>query len=86
MDKELEEICRRAGLTETRIDEISRRELKHKAQDELMHGMQAAFTWVSERGEFEEQELQAILQEMERQFRRIERFLQYEPGSWSPGA
>jgi len=56
---------------------MTKTELKHSAQDELMRKMQQGIQYPF--GEITEEEKE----EMIRQFRRVEKLFGYEPNSWS---
>jgi len=56
---------------------LSREQIREKAQDNLMYWMAVAFTAASDEGEDPK-----VVKEMYKQFRRVERFFGYAPGSW----
>ena len=58
---------------------MTRRELRENAQDALMGGMQAALESLAFDGEVDIYNAALV------QFRRIEKFFGYEPGSYSAG-
>ena len=70
-----------AADTQRPMRERATRKDREEAQDRLMSGMQMAMTSASERDQVDA----AIYQEMSKQFRRIEKFLGYDPLSWSLG-
>lgn len=57
-------------------------DLKHKAQDYLMSGMQTAFYRIGDDSSLTERQKSAIRSEAEKQFRRVERLFGYDPDSW----
>ena len=54
----------------------SKREIKEKAQDQLIFGLRSAFALAGDDGV-----CQAVLDEMSKQFERVEKMFGYEPGS-----
>jgi hypothetical protein len=58
---------------------------KQMAQDMLMDAMQRVGYQVYEGGigeEWTDREKALVLEQLEKQFRRIEKYLGYDPGSW----
>jgi hypothetical protein len=59
----------------------SRTSVRHEAQDELMLGLQHAFHKI-ESGHFGEYD-ENVIEEMRKQFRRVEKLFGYTAGSWA---
>ena len=70
-------------------DNMTRTELKQRAQSELMTATQIAFEAIQEyrSGSYIEDpaEREMVRAEMDKQFTRMERLFNYEPGSWQRG-
>jgi hypothetical protein len=56
----------------------SKKEIKERAQDELMHSLANAFY-------SDEAKDKAVFAEMDKQMKRIEKLFGYKPGSWRRG-
>ncbi len=59
------------------MENLTKTEIKHKAQEKIIHGIQIAFQMELD----EEERNEVLLKEMDKQFRRIEKLLGYEEGS-----
>lgn len=55
---------------------MTRTEIKHQAQDELLHHMRSAFYAASDEGWDDE-----LVTELKKQYQRVEKLFGYEPGS-----
>lgn len=60
---------------------MTRTELKQTAQNELVSAMQVAFNSVTD----SEEDSPALVEEMNKQFERVEKLFGYVPGSWNRG-
>jgi len=62
---------------------MTKTEIKHTAQDTLMSAMQTAFAGMAEENP---EDIEDIMEEMSKQFARVEKLFGYDTGSWSRGA
>lgn len=63
---------------------MKRKDIKIKAQDELLGGMRAAFHWVED-SDLDESLLEEIKEEMSKQMARVEKLFGVDPYSTSRG-
>ncbi len=63
---------------------MNKKEIKEKAQGELLHGMQVAFSLIDEYG-VPENEVKALQTEMSRQMARVEKLFGFVPFSFTRG-
>lgn len=64
---------------------MTKTEIKHKAQDELLHGMQTAFARMADDISLSGEELDLLRIEADKQMSRVEKMFGYEPGSFYRG-
>lgn len=60
---------------------MTKTEIKHKAQDEIMHAIGGRFTTLADYEELTPE----LRDAMDAQMRRIEKLFGYDPGSWLRG-
>lgn len=64
---------------------MTKRELKMVAQDRILTAISGAFYSVSDDPDLNAKDREAVIDELDRQFRRVEKLFGYEPGSWLRG-
>ncbi len=64
---------------------MNKTEIKHAAQDALMHGMTAAFYAINDNDDLTEEQKAALHAAADEQMKRVEKLFGYEPGSWIRG-
>jgi hypothetical protein len=62
---------------------MTKTEAKHKAQNDLMQAMQAAFNHIPEN--YSEEDAEILKEEASKQMARIEKMFGYEEYSWTRG-
>lgn len=61
---------------------MTKTEIKHTAQDELLYAAQIAFYSIHESGKYSDEDAEIIAREASKQLERIEALFGYERGSW----